>query len=209
MTDDLHQEALEHYNNDLRRRYGLREVAAHELDRIVWPKGDEEGDVSAFPDGLAAAIAREVVRGTPQFAAGMIDANGRTHVTTGARGSWPTGHGRDKYGLFLASYPFGGVDNFESALKAFTTAARADREASLVGLALSEIPDEDWADQVLDDHGGATYAGRIVERARQGHLEQVAWVFDVGVSTLKDWRRRHRDELTGPRGRPRKDSQRP
>ena len=201
---DERRAAIDHYNSNLRRRYGLREATESELTYIQWPESDdEEADVLAFPDGLAAAVARYVVRDTPRYAAGIIDAKGAMHVTAWGKG-WPTGRAWNRMGFFLASYPLAGGDNFEAALAEFVKVARRDRESTIASLALTELPDP-WP---VDDSQTVSGALPIVEQASQDSLEQVAWVFEVGVSTLKEWRRRRRAPLIGPRGRPRKGSAR-
>ena len=195
--------AIERYNSDLRHRYSLRAVRDREADRIDWG-GGAEVDVVRLPDGLAATVARYVVRSTPRFGAGVFDAADVLILTGPARNAWAK---RTATRHALVSNPMGGLDNLEEAFRAFKAAADAGHRSDIVALALREVPGE--REEVQIDADAAVGTEAIRERASDAHLAQVAYVFDVGLSTLGDWKHKYRGHLSVPRGRPKKAGRRP
>ena len=199
--------AIRHFNASFRHRYRLP-VTTVRACRCADGFDEAWANIPVVRDGGVAdascvVIARTVLSIVPRYAIGMITADGSIHVLAPEEGdeeSYRNGH-------VLLVNPLGGRDNWTAMSRWVRKyGGNKARRTLLAGLASDERPDEAAIRDLLWD-AAATHGRAIalppdeafsIERAAE-----VSSIFDVPIETLRDWKKRYREELAARKpGRP-------
>ena len=197
-SDDLGI-AVNHFNAEFRHRYRLPNTSSADIRRAVGFE-EEWADIPVIrtggvADASCAVIAKGVLSIVPQYAIGLLTADGSMDVLGPDEGD------EESYlhGQVLLVNPLGGRDNWTAMSRWFRRYSGTNaRRQELALLASESRPDEEENRRLLWE-AAATHGRAIVLPPDEGfsatRAAEVSYIYGVPAETLRSWKKRHRSGL--------------